>query len=658
MRFSGSVREGHVMRIAALAIYSKTGDARVLRFGPGLNVVTGWSGTGKSSLLDIAEFCLGREHPTYPAGVLTRAVAWFAIEVEHDGARVVVARPAPAAGAATASGAMLAMGSSIEDLDGARLETNADAKTVRAELTRWLGIPANEVRPEGVLRGPLTASIGQALLFCFQAQGEIANKQRLFHRTDEEHVRDALRDTLPFFIGAVDLDTVALRRQLDDRKRELRRSEARLERSRLASGRAVEGTSSLIAEAAVLGLADAASPTEGDEAALLLRNLSTLPDAREDPTEYTSADVSTEPLRGRQRDLIELVAAIEHRLAALRHSTAERHEYGQEITEQLRRLTSIQLLPEIMEVDAAPACPLCGQAVHDDVGAVRSINHSLFELERRLDGLSGSEPAAAAVRLELESALSEAREALRDTTASIAAATRQDGELVRTGDLAAQRAFLRGRIAEFVAALPQSAETLAALEQEVDRRTREIARLEELLSPTSYRERTDSLMRVVSSEMSAWARVLRLEYGELGVQIDPTALTIVADTREGPVELARMGSAANIIGYHVAAHLALHKWFIEESRPVPGFVMFDQPSQAFYPEDVLGPEDEVLSDEDRARVAELYTLLRDVVAGLGDRLQIIVLDHANLNLPWFQAAIVANWRHGEALVPAGWLDEP
>ncbi len=59
------------MRIAALAIYSHTGERRVIRFHSGLNIVTGWFGTGKSSLLDIVEFCLGRTRPSYPVGVLT-----------------------------------------------------------------------------------------------------------------------------------------------------------------------------------------------------------------------------------------------------------------------------------------------------------------------------------------------------------------------------------------------------------------------------------------------------------------------------------------------------------------------------------------------------------------------------------------------------------
>jgi hypothetical protein len=60
-------------------------------------------------------------------------------------------------------------------------------------------------------------------------------------------------------------------------------------------------------------------------------------------------------------------------------------------------------------------------------------------------------------------------------------------------------------------------------------------------------------------------------------------LTVVADTLDGPVPLSRMGSGENWVGYHVLAHLTLHKWFRQKNRRVPGFVIFDHPSQAHYP---------------------------------------------------------------------------
>jgi hypothetical protein len=69
----------------------------------------------------------------------------------------------------------------------------------------------------------------------------------------------------------------------------------------------------------------------------------------------------------------------------------------------------------------------------------------------------------------------------------------------------------------------------------------------------------------------------------------------VTDTSDGPLPLQRIGSAANWIGYHLATHLALHQFFVENDRPVPRFLMIDQPTQAFYPSDTAKNEGIVLS---------------------------------------------------------------
>ncbi|MCX4966163.1 DUF3732 domain-containing protein [Streptomyces sp. NBC_00654] len=51
----------------------------------------------------------------------------------------------------------------------------------------------------------------------------------------------------------------------------------------------------------------------------------------------------------------------------------------------------------------------------------------------------------------------------------------------------------------------------------------------------------------------------------------------------GRLPLTRIGSAKNHIGYHLVAHLALHTYLRRSNRPVPGFLMLDQPTQAFFP---------------------------------------------------------------------------
>ena len=116
---------------------------------------------------------------------------------------------------------------------------------------------------------------------------------------------------------------------------------------------------------------------------------------------------------------------------------------------------------------------------------------------------------------------------------------------------------------------------------------------------------------------------------------------MVADTDEGPLSLAHMGSGENWVGYHVAVHLSFHRLFRRRNRPVPGFLMLDQPSQAHYPpeRDNQGRIDE-LGDEDQAAVRRLFELLYRYTTELHPVMQVIVADHVELLDTWFRDFIV------------------
>ncbi|MER6169605.1 DUF3732 domain-containing protein, partial [Streptomyces violaceorubidus] len=66
-----------------------------------------------------------------------------------------------------------------------------------------------------------------------------------------------------------------------------------------------------------------------------------------------------------------------------------------------------------------------------------------------------------------------------------------------------------------------------------------------------------------------------------------------------------------------------------------------------------------VQDADRATVTAYFTLLDEVARLNEGTLQIIVSDHANLPEPWFQNAVIANWRPDDegnrnALIPFDW----
>ncbi|RLG29504.1 DUF3732 domain-containing protein, partial [Methanosarcinales archaeon] len=127
--------------------------------------------------------------------------------------------------------------------------------------------------------------------------------------------------------------------------------------------------------------------------------------------------------------------------------------------------------------------------------------------------------------------------------------------------------------------------------------------------------------------------------------------------------LWEIGSGSNWLSYHIAVSLGLHQFFLElKQNPVPTFVVYDQPSQVYFPKKLVIREDDTeldpeLIDEDIEAVRKVFKVLSSVVENSNGRLQIIVLDHASESA-WGDiqnANLVEEWRDGRTLVPMGWL---
>jgi hypothetical protein len=223
-------------------------------------------------------------------------------------------------------------------------------------------------------------------------------------------------------------------------------------------------------------------------------------------------------------------------------------------------------------------------------------------------------------------------------------------------DQAIERARVIGRISAF---LDQNAEVEdgSELARQIQSAKLRVKALSERLNVEDVGQRIDTFLNLISDKMTDYAKRLELEHAGGRIRFDLKKLTVVADTSQGPIPLNRMGSGENWVGFHVLTHLALHAWFRSAARPVPGFLIFDQPSQVYYPPetDQNGRLDG-LQDEDRKAVRRLFELMNDVSNEIGLNFQMLVIDHAHLDDDWFEAAIVEEWRGANALVPEAWKD--
>ncbi|MFC8920785.1 hypothetical protein ACFT5C_34150 [Streptomyces sp. NPDC057116] len=199
------------MQIRSIILYSKSGEKRVLDFRLGeLNIVTGTSETGKSALLDIVDYCLGRDEATLPVSPIFNTVAWYAVILHLADTRILAARPAPGPAAKSVTTAMIEVGSDLGVPELSELRVNTDSTQLRQQIGRRIGIGDTRSEPAaGSVAAPLSANLGHAVLLCLQNQDEVASKKILFHRQNDRDIANSLRATIPYFLGAVPEDQAA-----------------------------------------------------------------------------------------------------------------------------------------------------------------------------------------------------------------------------------------------------------------------------------------------------------------------------------------------------------------------------------------------------------------------------------------------------------------
>ena len=364
-------------------------------------------------------------------------------------------------------------------------------------------------------------------------------------------------------------------------------------------------------------------------------------------------------LQAERDEIIHELRIVRDQLDAARALTTGRHGFSQEARAQSVRLKSIELFASRDDDELRrSSCPLCHSSLTSSEipPGAQEIQDSLDRIDEQIRQVDDRAPQMEAVVTSLEAKQADIKSLLRDNRDSLEAIQRESDRLQQYRDDNARRAHVLGRISLYLESVPQLVDN-GDLPIQISDLQAQVARLEEELSDDNVQERVQSALSIISSNMGRWASDLQLEHAEFPLRLDLRRLTVVADGSDGPIPMVRMGSGENWVGYHLIAHFALHRWFVERDRPVPRFVFIDQPSQVYFPEDEDWDRQEgetVGVSEDREKVRRMYRLARDVVESLNGKLQVIVTDHANINEPWFQNCVVERWREGEKLIPPEW----
>ncbi len=630
----------------------------------GVEVISGWSQKGKSSLVQIVDYCLGSEKCAIPIGRVRDTVEWFGVLLAlPNNKRILVGRRNP--GDQPSSNEMFwETGNTLKVPNSPKQFISRD--NVIEHLNQLAALPSRGSNDEdvGSFDGP--PSFRDMAAFNFQPQHIIANPYTLFYKADTTvHREKLIRSVFPYVLGAVDALTLGHQAQLRRLEQELRQKREQLEHQDRAALVWKGRLHNFASEMQLFGLIDEdIEVTEDWSIERLIGLLKTVPERWRSTSQFKELETVARQMRRQvlalQREEDRLNREIEdaeRKLRRLSRLQSAAGDYRSSLAIQEERIGPALWLSKRIKEQAS--CPVCGSEAKE-VNGLQELAKIAVQISESSKAI---QPANEALNTEIqrhEDSISDKKKELTSIEARL-----KDWEQ-KSESLKGVRSR-RDRINMSIGQLNTVIDTIEAtspsgqLRKEVAELAKQVEELSKKVNSYAIRKKADAALGHISKLISHYAKILEVEHSNQIWSLDDKNLTLSTTGGRKTDYLWEIGSAANWMGYHVATLLALHEHFRNvPHNPVPKFLMIDQPSQAFFPEGIIAAKrikGEKRVSDDLRRLQRLFKALSDAVTRTDKGLQIILLEHAEpetwKGIPHFSMPD-GQWREEGALIPDDW----
>ncbi|MDB5584435.1 MAG: hypothetical protein JWR80_9611 [Bradyrhizobium sp.] len=634
------------------------GEPRVVDFKPGIvNVISGASKTGKSAVVPIIDYCLGSDKCTIPVGVIRENCSWFGVLVDTIEGQKLLARREP--GDQQSTGDMVFLEGAVVDVPAEIAEKTTNVDTVKRALNRLSGLTDLEFEPNAEGGYKSRPSFRDLMAFSFQPQNIVANPDVMFFKADTTEHREKLKTIFPYVLGAVTATVLQARFELDRLQRMLRRKETELKTIDSANNAWKAEALGWLRQAIELGIlpADTQLPKEWPDIVDLLRRIA-MSNGRSARPNLPGIDVTLVRLGDLRTEETEIAGQLsEHRqrLNELRRLVESSEAYGDAMRIQRDRIGLADWLRGLSADVADPIVSL-GEGGREKVLALCD----------NLDGLEIRLRTHPTLSNTLDKEIFRLRAAAETTLEQLNAIRAEISDLERDSERTQAEASRFDQIERFLGRLQQAlhlydrADQSSDLRQEIDGLRTQISLLQQTVSEADIRRKLGNALDRVANFANRMVPRLDAEWPDapLRLIIEDLTVKVLRGTRED--YLWEIGSGANWLAYHVALMLALQRFFLgEPHHAVPSMLVFDQPSQVYFPKRAAEESVELVPwrDQDVAAVRKVFSLLGSEAVNSQGRLQVIVLDHADEDV-WGDidgVELIEEWRDGRALVPTDWL---
>jgi len=352
---------------------------------------------------------------------------------------------------------------------------------------------------------------------------------------------------------------------------------------------------------------------------------------------------------------------VQTKIDAARQFAKRSGGYESEAAEQIDRLASIKALPRNLD-SGEWQWPFSERNLALESPVAALLLNELDSLEKELRIATGQRPKLEAYLTELAGKADRIAGSIKQKETELSAAISANEVIAQMGTRNTAAARVLGRISLFLERLLPN-EDLARLEAENRRLNNKVKQLEDQISADDSIERLTSILNNISAHVSRYIQKFDAEFSPYPARLNLPQLTVIFDRPERPVPMGRTGGGENHLAYHLSALLALHLFAAQNNRPLPRFLLIDQPTQVYFPSEQVyrnadGSVQKTEADADLNAVRRLFELLLKFTQEDVPGFQLIVTEHANLRDQWFQEALVElPWTKPPALVPEDWQDQ-
>lgn len=606
-----------------------------------LNVIHGGSKRGKSALIHIIDWCLGSSHNNIPFGTVRENVSWCGLILKADDKEIFLARENTEQASNSKIYYEISDNFNIPD----NIESNYTLDDFKKDFNNKLGVPFEVIVDKNQSR----PSFRDFVTFNFQTQGIVADQNNLLYKTNLSDYRQRIRSIFNFAIGAETaqiLENKLLKVRLQKELEDLRKDE---EYNKNQKKQILKNNSHILLKAVELGLLsneDVPVDNEISESKLLssYNKLAkkTISDINIDPNSQNRISEQINFIETQLKPIYEDIRELQIRKNNLSEIINLNNEQESLLESKQKRLEISRFFKDYFEEEA------------DDVFTKEEIDKLYNNLEETELDLSlkiikskNSEYISQRTKIE-EEILSK----IRNINTLIA----QKNKLKSTKEEFSM-------LEKFYVKIILSAKNICEIYKQHDiSNEQQINSLEKqingLNTKNKEKEYLEDIVKISQKYLPNFAEFKYLDsfdQKELAVKIKKTPFS-------RPFYASDAGSGANWVAYHIAMLLGFHKFFIDKDTPVFNFLIFDQPSQVYFPRSSYDIAKKIQifdkNTEDAKSVKEMFEIMQKSINDNNGQFQILVLDHAASDIWGDIDGIheVAEWTGDKALIPQNWID--